>query len=38
MLRYLNDDNREMLLRSQGDRCKMMIEELQKKVYTELSL
>jgi tRNA threonylcarbamoyladenosine biosynthesis protein TsaE len=38
MLRYLNDDSREMLLRSQGDRCKMMIEELQKKVYTELSL
>jgi len=38
MLRYLNSDSREIVLRTEGDRYKMMIEELQRKVYTELSL
>jgi tRNA threonylcarbamoyladenosine biosynthesis protein TsaE len=38
MLRYLTSESREMVLRAQGDRYKMMIEELQRKVYTELSL
>jgi len=37
-LRYLGTKRREMVLRSQGDRYKMMIEELQRKVYTELPL
>jgi tRNA threonylcarbamoyladenosine biosynthesis protein TsaE len=37
-LRYLGTERREIVLRSQGDRYKMMIEELQRKVYTELSL
>jgi tRNA threonylcarbamoyladenosine biosynthesis protein TsaE len=37
MLRYLNSERREILLRAEGDRYKMMIEELQRKVYTELS-
>ncbi|HEX9950004.1 MAG TPA: tRNA (adenosine(37)-N6)-threonylcarbamoyltransferase complex ATPase subunit type 1 TsaE [Thermodesulfobacteriota bacterium] len=37
-LRYLGTERREMVLRSQGDRYKMMIEELQRKVYTKLSL
>lgn len=37
MLRYLNGDSREIVLRTQGDRCKMIIEELRLKVYTEFS-
>lgn len=36
-LRYLGGDCREVVLRTEGDRFKMMIEELQRKVYTELS-
>ena len=38
MLRYLTSESREIVLRAEGDRYKMMIEELQRKVYTELSL
>jgi len=37
-LRYLGTERREIVLRAEGDRYKMMIEELQRKVYTELSL
>jgi tRNA threonylcarbamoyladenosine biosynthesis protein TsaE len=37
MLRYLNGDSREIVLRTQGDRYKMIIEELRLKVYTEFS-
>jgi tRNA threonylcarbamoyladenosine biosynthesis protein TsaE len=37
-LRYLSGDCREMVLQAQGDRCKMLIEELHRKVYTERSL
>jgi len=37
MLRYLNGDRREIVLRTQGDRYKMIIEELRLKVYTEFS-
>jgi tRNA threonylcarbamoyladenosine biosynthesis protein TsaE len=36
-LRYLGGDYREMVLQAQGARYKMMIEELQRKVYTKLS-
>jgi tRNA threonylcarbamoyladenosine biosynthesis protein TsaE len=38
LLRYLNGDSREMVLQAEDDRYKMIIEELQRKVYTELSL
>lgn len=37
MLRYLKSERREIVLRTQGDRYKMMIEELKRKVYTEHS-
>jgi tRNA threonylcarbamoyladenosine biosynthesis protein TsaE len=37
-LRYLTSERREIVLQAQGDRYKMMIEELQRKVYTEFSL
>ena len=37
MLRYLKSEHREIALRGQGHRYKMMIEELQRKVYTEFS-
>jgi tRNA threonylcarbamoyladenosine biosynthesis protein TsaE len=37
-LRYLAAERREIVLRAQGDRYEMMIEELRRKVYTELSL
>jgi tRNA threonylcarbamoyladenosine biosynthesis protein TsaE len=37
-VRYLGGDSREMVLQAQGDRSKMLIEELQRKVYTEHSL
>ncbi len=37
-LRYLDGDCREMVLRAEGVRYKMIVEELQRKVYTELSL
>jgi tRNA threonylcarbamoyladenosine biosynthesis protein TsaE len=36
-LRYLGGDCREMVLQAHGERYKMMIEELQRKVYTEQS-
>ncbi len=36
-LRYLGGDCREMVVQTRGDRSKMLIEELQRKVYTELS-
>jgi tRNA threonylcarbamoyladenosine biosynthesis protein TsaE len=37
-LRYLGTERREIVLQARGDRYKMMIEELQRKVYTEFSL
>jgi tRNA threonylcarbamoyladenosine biosynthesis protein TsaE len=37
-LRYLNSERREIVLQARGDRYKMMIEELQRKVYTGHSL
>ena len=37
-LRYLGAECRQIVLQAQGDRYKAMIEELQRKVYTELSL
>jgi len=37
-LRYLGTERREIVLRAEGDHYKMMIEELQRKVYTKLSL
>ncbi|MCJ7662718.1 MAG: tRNA (adenosine(37)-N6)-threonylcarbamoyltransferase complex ATPase subunit type 1 TsaE [Desulfobacterales bacterium] len=37
-LRYLGADCREVALRAQGDRYTRMIEELQRKVYTDNSL
>jgi tRNA threonylcarbamoyladenosine biosynthesis protein TsaE len=33
-LRYLGNEHREIVLQAEGDRFKMMIEELQRKVYT----
>jgi tRNA threonylcarbamoyladenosine biosynthesis protein TsaE len=36
-LRYLGAERREIVLQTQGDRYKMIIEELRLKVYTELS-
>jgi len=37
MLRYLNDESREIVLRTQNDRYNMIIEELRRKVYTNFS-
>jgi len=37
-LRYLGAECREIMLQAQGDRYKVMIEELQRKVYTGSSL
>jgi tRNA threonylcarbamoyladenosine biosynthesis protein TsaE len=37
-VRYLAAERREIVLRAEGDRYEMMIEELRRKVYTELSL
>jgi tRNA threonylcarbamoyladenosine biosynthesis protein TsaE len=37
-LRYLDGECREMVLRAEGVRYKMIVEELQRKVYTEISL
>jgi len=37
-LRYLGAERREIALQAEGDRFKMMIEELQRKVYTEFPL
>lgn len=37
-LRYLGAECRQIVLQAQGDRYKAMIEELQRKVYTEFSL
>ena len=37
-LRYLDGDCREMVFRAKGVRYKVIVEELQRKVYTEISL
>jgi tRNA threonylcarbamoyladenosine biosynthesis protein TsaE len=37
-LKYLGDEYREIVLQAKGGRYEMMIEELQRKVYTEHSL